>query len=162
MQSTHTLTFLFPGTLRADGTVAQEDTQGSPLLPFRLQCGDMLPVNLCFHTYLLILQKIGSEGRCAIRRAIRYRGAMREMIRYRGAMREMTFGSQEGHAVRVFVEDFGGRYCMLSRHTIRHWNIYRKYIHTRFPSAKWLGEWCKNETKSIQRGANTTTPATVE
>ena len=110
MQSTHTLTFLFPGTLRADGTVAQEDTQGSPLLPFRLQCGDMLPVNLCFHTYLLILQKIGYEGRCAIRRA----------IRYGGAMREVTFGSQEGHALRVFAEDFGGRYCMLSRHTIRH------------------------------------------
>ena len=31
-------------------------------------------------------------------------------------------------------------------------------IITRFPSGKRLGEWRKNETKTIQRETNTTTP----
>ena len=31
------------------------------------------------------------------------------------------------------------------------------YFVTRFPSGKWLWEWRKNETKSIQRETNTTT-----
>ena len=31
-------------------------------------------------------------------------------------------------------------------------------LRTRFPSGKRLGEWRKNETKSIQRETNTTTP----
>ena len=34
--------------------------------------------------------------------------------------------------------------------------------YTRFPSGKWLGEWRKNETKSIQRETNTTTPEIEE
>ena len=38
------------------------------------------------------------------------------------------------------------------------WHLY-VYIYTRFPSANWLGEWRKNESKSIQRGTNTTTYA---
>ena len=33
---------------------------------------------------------------------------------------------------------------------------------TRFPSGKRLGEWRKNETKSIQRETNTTTPEIEE
>ena len=33
---------------------------------------------------------------------------------------------------------------------------------TRFPSGKKLGEWRKNETKSIQRETNTTTPEIEE
>ena len=38
-----------------------------------------------------------------------------------------------------------------------------KYIlYTRFPSGKRLGEWRKNETKSIQRETNTTTPEIEE
>ena len=36
------------------------------------------------------------------------------------------------------------------------------YIYTRFPSGKRLGEWRKNETKSIQRETNTTTPEIEE
>ena len=35
-------------------------------------------------------------------------------------------------------------------------------IYTRFPSGKRLGEWRKNETKSIQRETNTTTPEIEE
>ena len=36
-------------------------------------------------------------------------------------------------------------------------NAPKTYQYTRFPSGKWLGEWRKNEAKSIQRGTNTTT-----
>ena len=35
-------------------------------------------------------------------------------------------------------------------------------LDTRFPSGKRLGEWRKNETKSIQRETNTTTPEIEE
>ena len=35
-------------------------------------------------------------------------------------------------------------------------------IYTRFPSGKRLREWRKNETKSIQRETNTTTPEIEE
>ena len=35
-------------------------------------------------------------------------------------------------------------------------------FYTRFPSGKRLGEWRKNETKSIQRETNTTTPEIEE
>ena len=40
--------------------------------------------------------------------------------------------------------------------------ILQYIIYTRFPSGKWLGEWRKNETKSIQRETNTTTPEIEE
>ena len=48
------------------------------------------------------------------------------------------------------------------RYIIPHYAGLGNIQNTRFPSGKRLGEWRKNETKSIQRETNTTTPEIAE